>query len=107
MISPLELGGLLLGSNVLSTTATAMVTRRPSMAKVFAENYRDVIERLTKVEARLDSVEKELADERSAHSQTKDLLRSALRHIREFTAWLNGPRHSEAPQTPQELVTQL
>lgn len=107
MISPLELGGLLLGSNVLSTTATALVTRRPSMAQVFANNYKDVIERLTKVETRLDLVEHELQEERSAHSRTKDTLASALRHIREFTAWLNGPRHSEAPQTPQELVTQL
>lgn len=107
MISDVELWGALLGSNVVSSAATAIVSRRPSMAKVFAENYRDVIERLTQVEARVDSLEKELDNERSAHGLTKDILRSALRHIREFTAWLNGPRHSEAPATPAELLKEL
>lgn len=107
MMPDAEMWGILLGSNLLSTTATAMVSRRPSMAKVFSDNYRDVITRLTQVEGRLDKVELELLEEKSAHGRTKDLLRTALLHIKEFTAWLAGPRHSEAPATPQELLKEL
>lgn len=98
---------MIAGSGAGGATVTALINRRPSMAQVFANNYKDVIERLTKVETRLDSVERELLEERSAHSRTKDVLSSALRHIREFTAWLAGPRHSEAPATPQELLKEL
>lgn len=99
--------GLLAGSSVLSASVTALVARRPSMAKVFAENYRDVVERLTKVEARLDTVEKELDSERRDHGITRESLRTALRWVRESVAWAAGPRHTEFPTPPVELMREL
>jgi hypothetical protein len=107
VITQLEWVSMIAGSGASSAAITAVINRRPSMAQVFANNYKDVIERLTKVETRLDSVEHELVAERTAHSRTKDILASALRHIREFTAWVSGPRHSEAPATPADLLKEL
>lgn len=102
-----EWAGLIAGSSVLSSAVTAIATRRPSMAKVFADNYRDVVERLTKVEARLDTVEKELDSERKEHGVTRESLRVALRWIREAVAWAAGPRHTEFPPPTPELMKEL
>ncbi|BCP36354.1 hypothetical protein MINTMi198_17240 [Mycobacterium intracellulare M.i.198] len=107
MMTPFEWASIIAGSTVLSSAATALATRRPSMAKVFAENYRDVVERLSKVEARLDTVEKDLDKERADHASTRELLRTCLRWIREAVAWAAGPRHTEFPTPPAELVKEL
>ncbi|MDV6975346.1 hypothetical protein [Mycobacterium intracellulare] len=107
MITPVEWAGLVAGSSVLSAAVTAVASRRPSMAKVFAENYRDVVERLAKVETRLDTVERERDAERQEHSVTKEMLRVALRWIREAVAWATGPRHTEFPPPPPELLKEL
>ncbi|MCA2331645.1 hypothetical protein JF714_14455 [Mycobacterium avium] len=107
MITPVEWAGLVAGSSVLSASVTAVASRRPSMAKVFAENYRDVVERLAKVETRLDVVERERDAERQDHGQTKEILRAALRWIREAVAWAAGPRHTDFPPPAPELMREL
>jgi len=107
MMTPAEWVSLAAGSSVLSAAVTAVAARRPSMAKVFAENYRDVVERLAKVETRLDTVERERDAERQEHGFTKEMLRSALRWIREALAWAAGPRLTEFPPAPPELMKEL
>lgn len=107
MITPVEWIGVAAGSSVLSSAVTAVASRRPSMAAVFAENYRDVVERLTRVEARVDSLESELSDERKEHGFTKEALLVARRWIREAVAWATGPRHAEFPTPPADLLKDL
>lgn len=98
---------MIAGSGGLSAAITAMLSRRPSMAAVFAENYRDVVERLTKVEARVDTLEGELSEERKGHGLTREMLRVALRFIHDVVAWAAGPRITEPPAPPADLMREI
>lgn len=74
------------------------------MINAFTKSYTDLAQRLASVEAKVQTLEGTLSDERKEHSRTKELLRTALRHIREVTAWAAGPRIAEPPAAPAELV---
>lgn len=107
MITPFEWGGMIAGSTVLASTVTALATRRPSMIKAFTDSYRELTQRLASVEAKVETLESTLNEERTEHSRTRDVLRVALRHIRDVVAWGAGPRLTELPPPPAELVKEL
>lgn len=107
MITPLEWVGMGLGSTVAASAVTAWAARRPSMINAFTQSYTDLAGRLAHVEARVDHLDGKLSDEQRAHGRTRGVLATAFRHIREFTAWAAGPRISEPPATPAELLKEL
>lgn len=63
--------------------------------------------RLSGVEEELGTVKTALVTEQKQHSETRELLRIALRHIRDMLVWLGGDRDTEPPAVPDELTHQL
>lgn len=106
-MTPAEWIGIAAGSTVFASAITAAATRRPSMIKAFTESYERLAKRLADVETKVDHLESALHDERKEHGVTKEGFRVALRYIREAVAWASGPRHTEFPPPPAELMREL
>ncbi len=63
--------------------------------------------RITALERELVTVEEALIAEQLQHAATRELLRIAMRHIRDMLSWLGGDRSSVPPAIPEELTHQL
>lgn len=63
--------------------------------------------RISALERELDSVKTSLVAEQQQHAETRELLRIAMRHIRDMLAWVGGDRSSPPPRVPDELTHQL
>jgi septal ring factor EnvC (AmiA/AmiB activator) len=63
--------------------------------------------RIGDVEAELQTVKTALVTEQQQHSETRELLRVAMRHIRDMLSWLGGDRTAAPPPVPDELTHQL
>lgn len=63
--------------------------------------------RITALERELSTVKAALLVEQQQHSGTRELLRIAMRHIRDMLAWVGGDRSSPPPRVPDELTHQL
>lgn len=66
------------------------------------------------LEKRVEALERELATvkdallkEQEQHAATRELLRIAMRHIRDMLSWLGSDRAGEPPEVPDELTHQL
>ncbi|PKQ59710.1 hypothetical protein B5566_02370 [Mycobacterium sp. MHSD3] len=84
---------------VAGVALTALYSRRPS--------YKDIVDRLAKVESRVDSLESDLTKERLDHARTWDKLLVAWRYIRDVVAWRQGPRLIDLPEPPPEVVRDI
>lgn len=63
--------------------------------------------RVGDVETELGTVKVALVAEQQQHAATRELLRIAMRHIRDMLSWLGGDRHAAPPTVPDELTHQL
>ncbi len=63
--------------------------------------------RIDDLEQELTTVKSSLVDEQKQHAATRELLRIALRHIRDMLSWLGGDRAADPPIVPDELTHQL
>lgn len=63
--------------------------------------------RITDVETELGTVKTALVAEQQQHAATRELLRIAMRHIRDMLSWLGGTRVTDPPPVPDELTHQL
>lgn len=94
---------LILGGPLLTLLATHLLGRKRDNFKSLTEAYTAVIERVTGLETRVDSLEGKLSDERGAHERTRSLLTIALMFIRTVTNWGAGDRVGPMPVPPAEL----
>lgn len=102
-----ELFGLLIGSSALSAGVTAFATRKATMLTAFTGAYTALAKRVTDLETRLGELESKLGSERELHSRTRELLRIAVRHIRDVIAWGASDRAAPLPPPPAELLVEL
>lgn len=63
--------------------------------------------RIGALERELETVKGALLVEQQQHSATRELLRIAMRHIRDMLSWLGGDRNVAPPTVPDELMHQL
>lgn len=63
--------------------------------------------RIGDLENELGSVKLSLVSEQREHSATRELLRIALKHIRDMIGWLGGDRTADPPAVPDELTHAL
>lgn len=63
--------------------------------------------RIAALEQELQTVKTALVAEQQQHAETRELLRIAMRHIRDMLSWLGSDRGSEPPAVPDELTHQL
>jgi hypothetical protein len=63
--------------------------------------------RIGSLEREVEIVKGALLDEQQQHAATRELLRIAMRHIRDMLSWLGGDRTAEPPNVPDELTHQL
>lgn len=61
----------------------------------------------TELRKDVDGLKRSLKEEESEHAKTRELLRVALRHIRDVIAWGQGDRKRPLPEPPDELVREL
>ncbi|MGB5794442.1 MAG: hypothetical protein WBH51_01470 [Mycolicibacter algericus] len=102
-----EVIAALAGSSVLSSAITAVVMRRPAMVEAFTESYGKLAQRVTTLEGKVSTLEAALDSEKGEHSKTRDLLRLALRHIRDILAWGAGDRTGPLPDPPEGILHEL
>ncbi|ALF01406.1 hypothetical protein SEA_LILPHARAOH_29 [Mycobacterium phage LilPharaoh] len=100
-----ELVTLIAGSSVATALVTAVLSRRRDNFKALTEAYGALIERVTGLESRLDSVEGKLDDEKRGHEHTRSLLALAMMFIRTVMNWGAGDRRGPMPVPPAELMT--
>lgn len=101
-----EIAGLMLGSSVLASVVTALLRKKTDVFSVMSAAYEKLGTRVTALETKLADVEKQLGDERTEHARSRDLLRIALRHIRDIVAWGSSDRSTPLPDPPKELLDQ-
>lgn len=63
--------------------------------------------RIAALERELATVKDALLVEQQQHAATRELLRIAMRHIRDMLSWLGSDRGMEPPAVPDELTHQL
>lgn len=63
--------------------------------------------RIGALERELQTVKDALMVEQQQHASTRELLRIAMRHIRDMLSWLGSDRGSAPPAVPDELTHQL
>jgi len=94
------------GSSVLSSGITALAGRRASTFAVFTDAYDKLAKRVGDLETKLGSVEVQLDTEKEQHRKTRNLLRTALGHIRDVVAWGAGARTTALPAPPADLLSE-
>jgi septal ring factor EnvC (AmiA/AmiB activator) len=103
---------------VTAATLTAVIGRRNVRDTTRIDEFQAALAGLKEVIAaqgvRLESLESDLVavktalvDERKQHNETRELLRVAMRHIRDMLSWLGGNRADAPPTVPDELTHQL
>lgn len=102
-----EVVGLIAGSSLLSSLGVALLSRKSNTFSKFTEAYEALADRVTKLEEKLETVEGALEVERDQHSKARDLLRIALRYIRDVLGWGVGDRIHPLPEPPPELFRHL
>lgn len=102
-----EVVGLIAGSSLLSSLGVALLSRKSNTFSKFTEAYEALADRVTKLEEKLETVEGALEVERDQHSKARDLLRIALRYIRDVLSWGVGDRAHPLPEPPSELFRHL
>ncbi|PVB27854.1 hypothetical protein D2E92_02035 [Mycobacteroides abscessus] len=102
-----EVVGLIAGSSLLSSLGVALLSRKSNTFSKFTEAYEALADRVTKLEEKLETVEGALEVERDQHSKARDLLRIALRYIRDVLSWGVGDRQHPLPEPPPELFRHL
>ncbi|QAX95571.1 hypothetical protein I5H03_gp075 [Mycobacterium phage Nibb] len=103
-LSPSELVTLIASSSLLTAFVTAMLSRKRDNFKALTEAYGTLIERVTSLEGRLDTVEGNLATEKRGHEHTRGLLAIAMVFIRSVMNWGAGDRLGPLPVPPAELM---
>jgi|SRR5690606_6837801 len=103
----LELAVAVLGSTAAGSFVTALFTRRSTALTAFADAYDSLARRVTDLETSLARVEKSLQLERENHERTRNLLRLALRHIRDVLTWGASERNDPLPDPPNELISEM
>lgn len=63
--------------------------------------------RIESLERELQTVKTALVAEQQQHAATRDLLRIAMKHIRDMLSWLGGDRRVAPPDVPDELTHHL
>ncbi len=63
--------------------------------------------RIASLERELGTVKTALVSEQRQHAETRELLRIAMRHIRDMLSWLGGDRSNDPPAVPDALTHQL
>lgn len=63
--------------------------------------------RIGALERELQTVKDALLVEQQQHAATRELLRIAMRHIRDMLSWLVSDRGGDPPAVPDELTHQL
>lgn len=103
---------------VVSAIITAVLARRTGAATNRVDAVEVTVTGMEKLVAaqdkRIGSLERELVTvkdallvEQQQHAATRELLRIAMRHIRDMLSWLGSDRGSEPPAVPDELTHQL
>lgn len=103
---------------VISAVITAMLARRTGVDNNRVDAVEATVNGMEKLNEALDkrigALERELATvkdallkEQEQHAATRELLRIALRHIRDMLSWLGSDRGAEPPAVPEELTHQL
>ncbi|QFG09416.1 hypothetical protein I5H08_gp071 [Mycobacterium phage Yuna] len=95
---------LLASSSLLTSLAVAMLGRRRDNFKALTDAYGTLIERVTGLEGRLDTVEGKLDDEKRGHEHTRSLLAIAMVFIRSVMNWGASDRQGPMPVPPAELM---
>lgn len=104
-MSAAELVAMLAGSSLLTALITALLSRRRDNFKALTEAYGALIERVTTLETRLDTVEGNLDNEKRGHEHTRSLLAVAMVFVRTVMNWGAGDRRGPMPVPPAELMT--
>lgn len=63
--------------------------------------------RIAALELELGTMKTALVQEQQQHASTRELLRIAMKHIRDMLSWLGGDRRTDPPPVPDELTHQL
>lgn len=63
--------------------------------------------RIESLEREVDTVKRALVTEQEQHAATRELLRIAMKHIRDMLSWLGGDRRGAPPEVPDELTHHL
>lgn len=103
---------------VISAIITAVLARRTGAATNRVDAVEVTVTGMEKLVAaqdkRIGSLERELATvkdallvEQQQHAATRELLRIAMRHIRDMLSWLGSDRAAAPPAVPDELTHQL
>lgn len=98
-----DIVALIATSSLVTAIGTALLSRKRDNFKALSEAYGQLIERVSGLEARLDSVEGKYDDEKNKHENTRSLLSIALLYIRTVMNWGAGDRTGPMPVPPAEL----
>lgn len=95
----------------LAAIVTAVLSRRSSQEANKVDQFQAITDALEKrievLERELGTVKTALVDEQTRHGETRELLRVAMKHIRDMLSWLGGNRAAEPPTVPDALTHQL
>lgn len=107
-MTPAELLALALGSNVLTAAVTTAMTKGLSKRSVKVDEFDVITDKWAELhktlEGRVTELERSLGNEEKEHETTRNMLRVALRHIRDVVAWSAGTRLTSIPEPPAELL---
>lgn len=103
---------------VISAVITAVLARRTGAANTRVDAVEVTVNGMEKLvdaqDKRISGLERELVTvkdallvEQQQHAATRELLRIAMRHIRDMLSWLGSGRGTEPPAVPDELTHQL
>ena len=105
-------------SAVIAAITTGLFARRSAgdanRIDAFAASLAGMEKLVSSQDKRIDTLERELETmkgalerEQQQHAATRELLRIAIRHIRDMLSWLGGDRAAAPPPVPDELTHQL
>ncbi|QFG08421.1 membrane protein [Mycobacterium phage Guanica15] len=103
-LPPNTIAALVIGSPITGAAVAALLSRKRENFKALTEAYGTLIERVTGLETRVDTVETRLEAEKRGHEHTRGLLAIAMVFIRSVMNWGAGDRRGPMPVPPAELM---
>lgn len=103
-LPPNTVAALVIGSPITGAVTVALLARKRENFKALTEAYGTLIDRVSGLEARLDTVEQKYDDEKRGHERTRGLLAMAMLFIRTVMNWGAGDRGGPMPVPPAELM---
>ncbi|AIW03020.1 hypothetical protein MURUCUTUMBU_33 [Mycobacterium phage Murucutumbu] len=103
-LPPNTVAALVIGSPITGAAVAALLARKRENFKALTEAYGALIDRVSGLESRLDTVEQKYDDEKRGHERTRSLLAIAMLFIRTVMNWGAGDRTGPMPVPPAELM---